>query len=190
MKKQHFFIFLAAALLAAGCTTKEQDRQIQLFWLQQYTNLMMKSSGGLPSSARPMMPAPGMNAVSHAPRPQAEPQPQLIDVTLETDALPGKAPHADRVRMKRAWNAVQISNQKTVEDINTAFGAQVKAKAFIITANTEKQLKQEAKEAADFNAYFARQRELLTKQEQDLTRLMTQNKKSIRKLKNTGVGAL
>ena len=192
MKKQHFFIFIAAALVAAGCTSPEQDQQIRLFWLQQYTNLMMKMSGNIPSRAAHRIPSvntPAPDAYAPrkdaAPRKETDPHPQLIDVTMETDALEGKASHQDRVRMKRAWNAVQSSNQKTVEDIGTAFGEQVKAKAFIITANTEKQLKEEAKNAADFSSYFARQQELLAKQEQDITQLMTQNRSRIKKLKKT-----
>ncbi|MGN0024871.1 MAG: hypothetical protein ACI351_05510 [Candidatus Avelusimicrobium sp.] len=189
MKKQSFFIFIAAALLTAGCTSPEQDQQIRLFWLQQYTNLMMKKSGRTPSDTTRRMPTTTMLPAAQAPRqevtPRQEmaPQPQLIDVTMETDALNGKAPFQDRVRMKRAWNAVQAVNQKTVEDIGTAFGEQVKTKAFIITTNTEKQLKQEAKNATDFASYFARQQELLAKQEKDITQLMTQNRGHIKKLK-------
>lgn len=190
MKKQHFFIFIAAALLAAGCTSPEQDQKIRLFWMQQYTNLMIKKLGqkipamptipAVPSAQRQTIPQP-----PNQPRKPVAPQPQMIDVTLETDALPGKAPLADRKRMKRAWDAVQLSNQKTLEDINTTFGEQVKNKVFVITANTEKQLKKEAKEAANFAAYFARQRDLLTKQDQALTQLMTQNRNNIKKLKKT-----
>ncbi|MBO5011336.1 MAG: hypothetical protein J6C49_02645 [Elusimicrobiaceae bacterium] len=187
MKKQHFFIFIAAALIAAGCTSPEQDQQIRLFWMQQYSNVMMKSLSKLPSSARQLPAVQDLQFREHrpAPRPAAQPQPQVIDVTIETDALPGKAPHAERIRMKRAWDAVQISNQKTLDDINAAFGGQVKSKAFIITTNTEKQLKQAAKDAANFAAYFAQQKELLTKQEQALNALMTQNRGSIKKLKKT-----
>lgn len=187
MKTQHFFIFIAAALIAAGCTSPEQDQQIRLFWMQQYTNFMMKSLSKLPSSARQLPPMQDLHPreIRPAPRPAAQPQPQVIDVTIETDALPGKATHAERIRMKRAWDAVQISNQKTLDDINAAFGAQVKSKAFIITTNTEKQLKQAAKNAANFAAYFTQQKELLAKQEQALNALMTQNRGSIKKLKKT-----
>lgn len=184
MKKQHFFIFIAAALIAAGCTSPEQDQQIRLFWLQQYANLMTKSLRKLPSNTR-HLPSLQIRENRPAPRTTAQPQPQLIDVTLETDALPGKAPHAERIRMKRAWDAVQLANQKTLDDINATFGEQVKAKAFIITTGTEKQLKQAAKDADSFMAYFTRQRELLTKQEQALNALMTQNRGSIKKLKKT-----
>jgi len=193
MTNKHF-LFICAAVLLAGCTSPEQDQEIRMFWMQQYSNVMMKklSRGG--AALRPvhsqMPPAPAAAEPEAAngtygkkPAPKANPQPQLIDVTIETDALPGKAPLADRKRMKRAWDAVQLSNQKTLEDINAAFGEQVKNKAFILTANTEKQLKKEAKEAANFAAYFARQRDLLTKQEQALTQLMTQNRNSIKKLK-------
>lgn len=189
MKKQHFLFMLLSAGLLAACTSPEQDQQIRLFWLQQYGELMTKSLGKklhTPVALPANMPQPGQPA-ARTPRKPVEPQPQLIDVTLETDALPGKAPLADRKRMKRAWDAVQLSNQKTLEDINAAFGAQVKEKAFLITANTEKQLKQEAKQAANFAAYFAHQRDLLTKQEQSLTQLMTQNRNNIKKLKKNNV---
>lgn len=189
MKKQLFFILIAAVLLAAGCTSPEQDQQIRMFWLQQYTNLMMKRLGDMPLRTEPhipdttMFPSGSAARKEAAPRKETDSQPQLMDVTMETDALDGKASYQDRVRMKRAWNAVQSSNQKTLEDIGTAFGEQVKAKAFMITANTEKQLKQEAKNATDFVSYFERQQELLSKQEQDITQLMVQNRGRIKKLK-------
>lgn len=186
MKKQSLLFILFAAALLAGCTTPEQDQQIRLFWLTQYGELMAKHLGKnlpAPAALAHSMPEASQPAAVRTPRKPIEPQPQLIDVTLETDALPGNAPLADRKRMKRAWDAVQLSNQKTLEDINVAFGAQVKGKAFLITANTEKQLKQEAKQAANFAAYFARQRDLLAKQEQSLTQLMTQNRNNIKKLK-------
>lgn len=185
MKKQRFLIFIAAALIAAGCTSPEQDQQIRLFWLQQYSNLMMKKLNKLPASARQTPSMQDMQLREHRPAPRPAAQPQVIDVTIETDALPGKAPHAERIRMKRAWDAVQIYNQKTLDDINAAFGGQVKSQAFIITTNTEKQLKQAAKDAADFAAYFTQQKELLAKQEQELNALMTQNRGSIKKLKKT-----
>lgn len=189
MKKQLFFILIAAVLLAAGCTSHEQDQQIRMFWLQQYTNLMMKRLGDMTLRTEPhipdttMFPSGSAARKEAAPRKETDSQPQLMDVTMETDALDGKASYQDRVRMKRAWNAVQSSNQKTLEDIGTAFGEQVKAKAFMITANTEKQLKQEAKNATDFVSYFERQQELLSKQEQDITQLMVQNRGRIKKLK-------
>lgn len=186
MNKQHLLIFIAAAALAAGCTSPEQDQQIRQFWMQQYASLMMKSLPKLPQASLPM---PAAASRAETPRPQqAAPKvqaPQVIDVTLETDALPGKAPHTERVRMKRAWDAVQISNQKTLDDIATAFGDQVKDSAFIITTNTEKQLKQAAKRAANFSAYFAQQQELLKKQDQDLNTLMAQNRTRIKTLKAT-----
>lgn len=190
MKKQHFFIFIAFTLLAAGCTSPEQDQKIRHFWLQQYTNLMMKRLGNMTSRPNRRTPNITINPAASpsreaAQRQETAPQPQLMDVTMETKALDGKASYQDRVRMKHAWDAVQSSNQKTLEDISTAFGEQVKTKAFIITANTEKQLKQEAKNAEDFASYFARQQELLSKQEQDLTQLMTQNRGRIKKLRKT-----
>lgn len=193
MTKKHF-LFICAAVLLAGCTSPEQDQQIRMFWMQQYSNVMSKMfsrSGNTalrPARRRtpPMPTAPHLNTTNNTSSRRAAPQtPQLIDVTIETDALPGKAPLADRKRMKRAWDAVQLSNQKTLEDIHSAFGEQVKLKAFVLTANTEKQLKKEALEAADFAAYFARQRDLLAKQEQALTQLMTQNRHSIKQLKQT-----
>lgn len=185
MNKQSLFVFIAAAIAAAGCTSPEQDQQIRLFWLQQYANVMTKSFSKLPRSARQMPQMPALSAPERTPRAPVQPQPQLMEVTIETDALPGRAPHTERMRMKRAWDAVQIANQKTLDDINAAFGAQVKSKAFVITTNTEKQLKQAAQEAADFAGYFARQKELLAAQEQALNALMTQNRSSIKKLKKT-----
>lgn len=187
MKKILFFVFIAATIVGAGCTSPEQDQKIRLFWMQQYSNLMFKAMGKRPRATYPMPATPRMPARERQATPQTEQQslPSLMDVTIETDALPGKAPHAERVRMKRAWDAVQIANQKTLDDINTAFGDQVKSKAFLVTANTEKQLKQAAQNAADFNAYFTQQKELLTKQNQAITALMTQNRHNIKKLKKT-----
>lgn len=187
MKKTLFCIFIAAAIMAAGCTSPEQDQKIRLFWMQQYSNLMLKSLGKMTRATRSLPPAvrQPVRERQTTSRTAEQALPSLMDVTIETDALPGKAPHTERVRMKRAWDAVQIANQKTLDDINTTFGEQVKAKAFLITANTEKQLKQAAQNATDFNAYFTQQKELLTKQNQAITALMTQNRHSIKKLKKT-----
>lgn len=186
MKKQHLLFFIAAAL-AAGCTSPDQDQQIRLFWMQQSANLMTKALPKLPQTSLPRPSdanrAETLRTQQAAPKAPARPQPQVIDVTLETDALPGQAPYAERVRMKRAWDAVQISNQKTLDDIATAFGEQVKDSAFIITTNTEKQLKQAARRSPNFAAYFAQQQELLKKQEQDLNTLMAQNRTRIKTLK-------
>ncbi len=187
MKKHPFFIFIAAALLTAGCTSPEQDQKIRLFWMQQYAALTAKITGGQPRCARQTPPPPGLSFRPQQPgtKTSAQPRPQVMDVTIETEALPGIAPYAERVRMKRAWDAVQIANQNTLDDISSAFGEKVKNQAFAVTTNTEKQLKQTAKEASNFAAYFTQQRALLSKQEQALNTLMTQNRTRIKKLKKT-----
>lgn len=187
MKKQYFLIFIAAAVMAAGCTSPEQDEKIRLFWMQQMFAMMKKLPAGLPQPARQMPSVAGapVRMPQTEQRVPARPRNQVMDVTIDTEAMAGPAPYAERVRMKRAWDAVQLSNQHTLNDIATAFGDQVKNSAFVITTNTEKQLKQVAKESNNFMTYFTRQQELLTKQEQDLNALMAQNRTKIRKLKKT-----
>ncbi len=90
MKRTLLLIFIAAAIVAAGCTSPEQDQKIRLFWMQQYTNLMLKSVGKmrtgrkLPSYAA--MPTREHRPAPHTPDKPQQPLPQLMDVTIETDA--------------------------------------------------------------------------------------------------------
>lgn len=193
--KKFLLIPLAALFALAGCTSKEQTQQIRLFWLQQYTNFMMKQltakqqklandprlkefAAMLKQNNQPVSP----NAsVQNAPKRPA--QPQIMEVTLETDTLPGKASQADRTRMKRALEAVQISNQNTLADIDATFGSQVKYQAFLLTTKTERQLKQIAAQSANFTAYFAQQQKLLKEQERQINELLQNNTASIKKLR-------
>lgn len=190
--KKYILFPLIGAIALAGCTTKEQDQQIRTFWLKQYMNVMVKMMSqklqNLPQSARQKLAeqqarSGGQNA-SQPQRPQPAPQPQIMEVTLDTDALPGRAPHADRVRMKRALEAVQVSNQNTLSDISVTFGNNVKTQALVLTAGTERQLKQAAANSANFAAYFSIQQQLLAQQEQKLNQLMKQNAGSIKKIRN------
>ena len=112
-----------------------------------------------------------------------KPLPQIIEVTMDSDEIKGKAPQADLDRMKRAINAVQLSNQKTLTDIGTTFGESVKNKAMIITTETEQKLRDEATKAASFTAFFAKQKELISTQNQRLNQLMAQNTQNIRRIK-------
>lgn len=144
--KKYILLPLAAAVMLAGCTTKEQDQQIRTFWMKQYMNvmvkLMSKKMDSLPQAARQKLAAPQVRAggqnVHQPQRTQPAPQPQIMEVTLDTDALPGRAPHADRVRMKRALEAVQISNQNILSDIAVTFGDNVKTQALVLTAGTKR----------------------------------------------------
>lgn len=188
--KKYILLPLAALVMLAGCTTKEQDQEIRAFWMKQYMNvmvkLMSKKLDNLPQAARQKLAAQqvrtgGQNVPQQ--RTQPAPQPQIMEVTLDTDALPGRAPHADRVRMKRALEAVQISNQNTLTDIAVTFGNNVKTQALVLTAGTERQLKQAAANSANFAAYFAAQQQLLAQQEQKLNQLMKQNAGSIKKIR-------
>ncbi len=111
-----------------------------------------------------------------------KPLPQIIEVTMESDEIKGVAPQADLTRMKRAINAVQLANQKTLTDIGSTFGESVKNKALVITTDTERKLRQEAASAATFADYLAKQRELITAQNKQLNQLMTQNAKNIRNI--------
>ena len=137
-------LFVLATILLAGCLSKEQSQQIHLFWLQQYSNLMMKKmSTAMEKMAKdpnfeefakkfnmqqlPAAPQPSGNTQPAAQPPVQKPaRPQIMEVTLDSDALPGKASHADRVRMKRSLEAVQISNQATLSDIAATFEAVLK----------------------------------------------------------------
>lgn len=193
--KKFLLIPLAALFALAGCTSKEQTQQIRLFWLQQYTNFMMKQltakqqklandprlkefAAMLKQNNQPVSP----NAsVQNAPKRPA--QPQIMEVTLETDTLPGKASQTDRTRMKRALEAVQLSNQNTLADIDATFGSQVKYQAFLLTTKTERQLKQIAAQSANFTAYFAQQQKLLKEQERQINELLQNNTASIKKLR-------
>lgn len=185
MKK--YILLPLAAIILAGCTTKEQDQQIRAFWMEQYMNVMVKMMSkkmeNLPQAARQRLEAQQPRAGQNTPQPRPAPQPQIMEVTLDTDALPGRAPHADRVRMKRALEAVQISNQNTLSDIAVTFGNNVKTQALVLTAGTERQLKQAAANSANFAAYFSVQQQLLAQQEQKLNQLMKQNAGSIKKIR-------
>lgn len=193
--KKFLLIPLAALFAMVGCTSKEQTQQIRLFWLQQYTNLMMKK---LTAKQQELANDPRLkdfaamlkqsnpsasqnNSIQNAPKRPA--QPQIMEVTLETDTLPGKASPADRARMKRALEAVQISNQNTLADIDATFGSQVKYQAFLLTTKTERQLKQIAAQSVNFTAYFTQQQKLLKEQDQQINELLQNNTASIKKLR-------
>ena len=198
MIKKYFLLFAIIAVFCCGCTTKEQDQKIKLFWLQQFANastkvlavnmnklasLQAKGAFGkkpsLPVKTASVQPTVQKTAPVRQP---VQESPQLIEVTLDTDQVVGVAPQADLTRMKRAISAVQLANQKTLTDIGTTFGESVKNKALMITAATERKLKQEASVAATFTEYLAKQRDLLTAQNKQLNQLMTQNAKNIRNI--------
>lgn len=193
MKKRSLFLLVAAVVLA-GCTSKEQEQQIRLFWLQQYTNLMMKKIADAQhnlakdprmkefAAALQKINAQTLPAAPQQPAPRARP-PQIMEVSMSEDLLPGKASEADRARMKRALEAVQLSNQATLSDIETTFGGDVKYKAFLITAKTERQLKNIAAQSANFTAYFNEQQKLLKNQEAQINQLLLQNTGSIKKIR-------
>lgn len=196
--KKLLLMSLAVSVLLAGCTSKEQDKKIKAFWFMQIMTAMTQFSQQgrgpwppfaatllpQPSAAKPTPPATQPTATTTgrntAPRPPAM---QVLDVTLVDDALPGKAPHAQRVKMKQAWTTVQENNQATLKDLQTTFGENVKNKAFYITIETEKKLKQAAANANTYAAYMARQKEVLAEQEKAIQQLMLQNKASIKRIK-------
>lgn len=209
MKKQLLFL-LAAALLAGGCTTKEQDMQIRLFWLNQLANLSTKTTDRdfrqlqqqlqalslqeqAPLSQLKKATVPAQQPGDNEDTPSAEapgtatrkaiPQPQIMDVTLEDDVLPGKAPYADRVKMQQALNAFRQNNQNTLADIGNAFNEQVKSKAFYITAQTEKSMKQTAQTSTNFETFSTALQKAAVQQNKQLRQLMTQNKNQLKKLR-------
>ena len=203
MKKYTLLPIIAATLLA-GCTTKEQDAQIRTFWMMQSLEVMNKLAtpanmaklsqlAAARTAGFGAMGAPHINFPENLPEPvpaqtapaasakRVAPAPQMIDVTMDTDELPGKATPAERAKMKRAFEAVQINNQATLSSIENSFNASVKHKAFLITTQTEKDLKAAAANSADFPAYFAEQKRLLALQEQKITQLMKQNAANLKR---------
>lgn len=206
---------LIAAALVAGCTTKEQDEQIKTFWMMQSLEVMNKVAtpanmeklsklavksanfGAMGAMGTPHMdlpenfddPEPALPAQTApqatAPVRRAAPAPQFMDVTIDTDELPGKAPQAERAKMKRAFDAVQINNQAALSAIENSFNASVKHKAFLITTQTEKDLKAAAAKSANFQAYFAEQKRLLALQDQKLTQLMKQNTANLKRARRS-----
>ena len=139
---------------------------------------------------QPQLPQP-------APAPETQPKkpvkpkfsadmlPQIVEVTMDEEALPGKANYEERVRMAQAFSDVLVNNQATLQDVQDAFGESVKLKVFLITTGTETKLKEAAATANDFPDYLAKQRQLLQVQEKELQQLMTQNINSLKKIRNT-----
>lgn len=197
MKK--FILFPLAALLLCACTTEEQSQQIRLFWLKQYAAVMTQKLANMQPQANGQslqalltefqkspsvsQSAAAQNTPAAAAQQRQKPAPQIMEVTLDTEALPGRAPKEERVKMKHALEAVQLSNQTTLTDIAATFGDNVKYQAFLLTAETERQLKQAAAQSADFNAYLTAQQKLLVEQDKKLNQLMQKNAGSIKKIR-------
>lgn len=197
MKK--FILFPLAALLLCACTTEEQSQQIRLFWLKQYAAVMTQKLANMQPQANGQslqalltefqkspsvtQSAAAQNTPAAAAQQRQKPAPQIMEVTLDTEALPGRAPKEERVKMKHALEAVQLSNQTTLTDIAATFGDNVKYQAFLLTAETERQLKQAAAQSADFNAYLTAQQQLLVEQDKKLNQLMQKNAGSIKKIR-------
>lgn len=116
--------------------------------------------------------------------PEKQIQPQIMEVTLDTEALPGIAAYEERKRMKRALEAVQLANQSSLTDMETVFGTSVRNRALVITAQTERKLKEAAEVAPNFADYYHKQVLLLAEQKNQLNQLMTQNTQNIKRLKN------
>lgn len=197
MKK--FILFPLAALLLCACTTEEQSQQIRLFWLKQYAAVMTQKLANMQPQANGQslqalltefqkspsvtQSSAAQNTPAAAAQQRQKPAPQIMEVTLDTEALPGRAPKEERVKMKHALEAVQLSNQTTLTDIAATFGDNVKYQAFLLTAETERQLKQAAAQSADFNAYLTAQQQLLVEQDKKLNQLMQKNASSIKKIR-------
>ena len=104
---------------------------------------------------------------------------------MDTDELPGKAPQAERAKMKSAFDAVQVNNQAALVSIERTFNTAVKHKAFLITTQTEKDLKAAAAKSANFQAYLSEQKRLLALQDQKLMQLMKQNAANLKRTRRT-----
>lgn len=188
MKKLILFS-LTAVLLSSGCVSKEQEQQIRLFWMKQYANWTAKNRtqnkifrpSPLSDEKGPQRSLKGQN------NPQTQPAsnnlPQIMEVTLDTEALPGKAPLQDRIQMKTSLEEVLLSNQNTLSDINATFGNNVKYQAFLITSNTESQLKKAAEQSINLASYLAAQQKLLQEQNAQINELLLQNTSSIKQLR-------
>ena len=197
--KKTILCIIGVYLVLAGCTSKEQDEKIQLFWQQQYTNasrkLMAKNpafwqkllpvspakSGEIYTSTFPRRTAATPQKRTAASRPKNTPQ--ILDISMEGEAFPGKASYAERVRIKQDWANVQENNQNTLRDLQTAFGNEVKDKAFYITLETERKLKQEAMTVPNYKTYVTKQKNILAEQDTALKKLMEQNKASLRRVR-------
>lgn len=132
----------------------------------------------------PALPAQNASTAA-APVRRTTPAPQIMDVTMDTDELPGKAPQAERAKMKRAFDAVQVNNQAALVSIERTFNTAVKHKAFLITTQTEKDLKATAAKSANFQAYLSEQKRLLALQDQKLMQLMKQNAANLKRTRRT-----
>ena len=194
--KKTILLTVVAGLLLAGCTSKEQDEKIRAFWFNQYLRVVLKSVAKNPVTLTKSFPLArkGRKPVVNSPRNKPplqpartpdEPTPQVLEVILDEEAFPGIAPYDERVHIKQAWTELQVNNQNTLQDIQSAFGDTVKAKAFDITLSTELQLKQEASTAPDYQTYLARQNEIIAAQDESLKQLMEQNKGSLRRVRTT-----
>ena len=191
MKKITLITF-CAFLFTVGCTSPEQDEKIKSFWKEQTGEALMKAldvkgqlmikalqnrNQGMPVEQTQPQPAP-------KPRQASTPQiPAMLEVTMEEEALPGRAALSERKLMKQALDQVQINNHATLQDLQTVFGESVKVKAFLITNRTETELKKVAANATTFQAYLTRQEKLLKEQQQAIEQLMEQNKSSMKRLK-------
>ena len=201
MKKTTLFIICICVLLA-GCLSKEKDEQVKTFWRQQFYNLQLKlhqqairQTGRTPAQPPFTQSANAFTPRTDTPLPTANEQPasetpvaprpvkQVIDVTPDEEALPGKATYEERVRMKQAFITVQDNNQTLLLDLQKTFGNNVKEKAFYLTLETEGKLKQVAANADSYETYAAEQQKLLAQQEKDISQLMLRNKASLKRLK-------
>ena len=203
--KKNLLIICAICLFAAGCTKPEQDAKIKMFWLEQYMNLMAKltaaqtkldvhSSQDISNKLHealqnlhtqtPDKPQPAAaSSAAPKPRPAAKKLPEMLEVTLDEEALPGKAPLQERILMKKAWNEAQLDNHDFLQDLQDMFGEDVKVKAFLITSQTETALKKEAAKAPSYQAYLVQHKKLVQAQTAALQQLMQENKKSIKHIK-------
>lgn len=115
----------------------------------------------------------------------AEAAKQYMEITMEEPAGPvrGKAPLKDRQAMQRAIEKVQQDNEKILQDIGQMFGNSTQTKAFAITSNTEKTLRQKASASSSLQSYLTAQKQILAQQERSLNKLMQENAHLLRNIK-------
>lgn len=114
------------------------------------------------------------------------PQQQFIEITLEdsnTGNVKSKAPLKDRQSMQSALDRVKQSNQQTVKDIGSMFGADTQAQALAIVAKYEKTLQRTANTSDTYQNYLKAQQKILQEQEQLLNQLMRDNAYRMRNIR-------
>lgn len=183
MKKTIYSLF-AAVLLLSGCANQENTEKANAFWLNQLT-AFMQAKGLSPAQAQrlaqrlvqrfagnsfnkttPAQPTEELQAGAQPgtktpAAPGRRNMPQLIEVTMEDDVLPGIAPLKERQQMTDSLNLVRETNQEILNTLGASFSAATRNRLFALASQTERQLKKEAARAQTYEAYARRETQIL-----------------------------